>query len=168
MSINLSDFDVTPEDIINLNRNLGRALWSCSLLEYIIANHIVIVFKSPYDSIESAEAALEGAFLLTLGNLLKEFRKAVSVEEDLDGRFQRFKEERDWLCHRVYRQSHTALYNKRRLLELFDRLENFISEIKDLVHILEKDFDLWCLRNGISEEEVALKIRKSVNEWKKP
>lgn len=166
MSPSLSDLALSPEDATELYRLIGRALWANGSFEFQVAYYIVIVLKSPHESMESAETALEDAVSMTMGNLLREFRKCATIDIEFDRRLACFKEERDWLCHRIYRQSHTAIFSTKSLQTLFARLDDYTSEAKSLATILDHNFDLWRIKNGVSDDLLEIEIRKNVEKWK--
>ena len=90
---------ITPEEATEFYRVLGRALWALGAFEYYVVYYIVVVLRGTFDTMAAAERELDRAFALTLGNLLREFRKYRDLSPDLDRRLDAFKIERDWLCH---------------------------------------------------------------------
>jgi hypothetical protein len=167
MSVELNDLAIRLEEGSEFYHLLGRALWAVGHFEYHLVHIIVVVFKSPFNSRDAVENALEKEFEKTLGNLLKEFRRYRELAPDLDRRIDAFKTERDWLCHRIYWQNHTNLFNRQRFELLVSRLEAFKREATELEKILDQIFERWGEDNPISTEEENRRIRAVVDDWKK-
>ena len=167
MSFELNDLAIRPEEGSEFYRLLGRALWAVGHFENRLAHIIVIVFKSPSNPREAVENALEKEFKKTLGNLLKEFRRYREFAPELDQRLDAFKAERDWLCHRIYCQNHTDLFNRQRFESLIFRLEAFKNKATELEKILDQIFERWRADNPISIDEVNRRIRAMIDNWKK-
>jgi hypothetical protein len=167
MSIEFPDLAIKFEEGSEFYRLLGRALWAVGHFEYRLVHIIVVVFKSPFKSSEAVNNAVEQEFQKTLGRLLKEFRRYCDIAPDLDRRLDNFKSERDWLCHRIYWQNHTNLFNRQKLESLFLRLETFKQEARELDNFFDQIFEQWRKKNNISDEEVERKTRATLDEWKK-
>lgn len=157
---------ITPAEATEFYRVLGRALWALGAFEHFLAYYLVIVLKSSFASMEAAEQELNSAFSLTLGNLLREFRKQQELAPDLDKRLSAFKLERDWLCHRIYRQHHTDLLNRPRFQILLQRIVKFKAEAGALTEVFDRSFDQWCTANGITEKELAESVNQTFVSWK--
>jgi len=157
---------ITPEAMTTFYYSLGRALWSVGALEYYLAYYLVIVLRSSFDTMDAAEKELDRAFSFTLGNLLREFRKHRDLAPDLDRRFAAFKAERDWLCHRMYRQNQSDLLNRNRFELVLRRLATFKQEASALHEILDRSFDKWSEANGITQEELQKGIRRTIEGWR--
>ena len=157
---------ITPAEATEFYRVLGRALWALGAFEHFLAYYLVIVLRSSFASMKAAEQELNSAFSLTLGNLLREFRKQQDLNPDLDKRLSAFKSERDWLCHRIYRQNHTDLLNRPRFQTLLQRLGEFKAEAGALTEVFDRSFDQWCIANGITEGELAESIDRTFDSWK--
>jgi uncharacterized FlgJ-related protein len=166
MSIELPDLTIKPEEASEFYRLLGRALWAIGHFEYRLVHIIVVVFKSPYSSRKAVDDALEKEFDKTLGELLKEFRRFCDIAPDVDERLDKFKSERNWLCHRIYQQNHTNLFNHVKLESLFLRLEVFKRESTELNDIFDQIFNQWRMKKKISDEEMESRIKSTLNEWK--
>jgi hypothetical protein len=115
---------------------------------------------------EAAEKELDRAFTFTLGNLLREFRKYRDLSPELDRRLDAFKAERDWLCHRIFRENNRDLANRAKFDALLKRLHAFKSEATALSDILDGSFDRWLAAQGVTQEELDEGIRKTLDEWK--
>ena len=157
---------ITPDEASEFYRVLGRALWALGAFESYLVYYIVVVLKSSFDTMEAAEKELDRGFSSTLGNLLREFRKYRELSPDLDRRFDAFKIERDWLCHRIYRQNHTDLLNRPRFESLIRRLHAFKAEATALSDILDRSFDQWRAAQGITQEELDAEIKRTLDSWK--
>lgn len=157
---------ITAEEGSEFYRVLGRALWAIGAFENDLVYYIVVVLKSSLDTVELAELELERSFGLTLGNLIREFRKHRELASDLDQRLDTFKSERDWLCHRIFRQNQSDLLNRYRFEALLHRLHHFKSEATALSDILHHGFDEWCIANGITQEELSEAISETLQKWK--
>jgi hypothetical protein len=157
---------ITPEEATEFYRVLGRALWALGAFEYYVVYYIVVVLRGSFDSMEAAERELDRAFALTLGNLLREFRKYRDLSPDLDRRLDAFKTERDWLCHRIYREAYRDLLNRFRFETLLQRLHAFKGEANALSEILDRSFDRWLAGQGVTQVQVDEGIRKTLDEWK--
>lgn len=158
-------FEITSIEATEFYRVLGRALWALGAFEYQLVFCIVIVLRTAQTE-EDAERELLRAFSFTLGNLLREFRKYRDPVPNLDARLDRFKEERDWLCHRIYRQNHHAMLNRDRFRALLHRLHTFHDDAHSLMQILDGMFDRWLEGQGVSPDELNIKIAQRLADWK--
>jgi hypothetical protein len=157
---------IAPEEATELYRVLGRALWALGAFESYVVYYIVVVLRGSFDTMQAAEKELDRAFSFTLGNLLREFRKYRELSPDLDRRFDAFKSERDWLCHRIYRENHKDLLNRARFETLIQRLHAFKAEATALSDILDRSFDKWIAAQGVTQEELDERIRSTLDSWK--
>jgi hypothetical protein len=157
---------ITPDEATEFYRALGRALWSLGAFEYYVVYYIVIVLQGSFDSMEAAERELDRAFSFTLGNLLREFRKYRDLSPEFDRRLDAFKAERDWLCHRIYRENHRDLLIRTRFDALVQRLRAFKAEATALSEVLDHSFDNWLVSRGVTKEEMDERIRHTLDEWK--
>jgi hypothetical protein len=157
---------ITPEEATEFYRVLGRALWALGAFEHYVVYYIVIVLRGSFDSMEAAERELDRAFAFTLGNLLREFRKYRDLSPELDRKLDAFKTERDWLCHRIYRQNHRDLLNRGRFEALMQRLHAFKVEASSLSEILDRSFDRWLAGQGVTQAELEEGIKRTLDDWK--
>ena len=157
---------MTPDEASEFYRVLGRALWALGAFEHYLVYYLVIVLRSSFDTMEAAEKELDRGFGFTLGNLLREFRKYRDLTPDFDRRLDAFKAERDWLCHRIYRENNTDLLNRQRFEALIRRLHAFKAEATALSDILDRSFDKWLAAQGVTKEELDEQIRSTLNSWK--
>ena len=157
---------MTPDEASEFYRVLGRALWALGAFEHYLVYYLVIVLRSSFDTMEAAEKELDRGFGFTLGNLLREFRKYRDLTPDFDRRLDAFKAERDWLCHRIYRENNTDLLNRQRFEALIRRLHAFKAEAAALLQILDASFDKWCAAKDISQEELESGIATTLERWK--
>ncbi len=157
---------IAPEEATEFYRVLGRALWALGAFENYVVYCIAVILRASFETTEAAEGELDRAFSLTLGNLLKEFRKYRDLSPDVDRRFDAFKSERDWLCHRVYGENHRDLLNRARFEKLIQRLQAFKAEATALSDILDLSFDKWVVAQGVTKEELDEGIRQTLESWK--
>jgi hypothetical protein len=157
---------ITPTEATEFYRVLGRALWALGAFESYVVYYIVVVLRGSFDTMEAAEKELERAFSFTLGNLLREFRKYRDLSPELDRRLDVFKSERDWLCHRIYRENHRDLLNRAKFDALLQRLHAFKAEATALSDILDRSFDKWLEAQGVTKEEMDDGIRRTLESWK--
>ena len=157
---------MTPEEASEFYRVLGRALWALGAFEYHLVHYLVIVLRSSFDTMETAENELDRAFGFTLGRLVHEFRKYRDLTPDFDRRLDAFVTERNWLCHRIYRQNNMDLLNRDRFFTLVRRLAAFKMEASALHQVLEAGLDRWAAANGISQEELETETARTLEKWK--
>lgn len=148
---------------------MGRALWFCQCFEEALAYCLCLLFEIHRDTAEEiANRVLADKRRKTLGQLVKEIadKKSPLVPESLENRLSRFTEERNWLAHRIQHQNHTDMYHQDRFEQLLKRLEALKVEAQALSKVFEQFLDNWYREQGVSQEELARRMRQILLDWK--
>jgi hypothetical protein len=58
---------MTPDEVSEFYRVLGRALWTLGAFEHYLVYYLVIVLRSSFDTMEAAEKELDRGFGFTPG-----------------------------------------------------------------------------------------------------
>ncbi len=172
MSVERSDFAFQSDEAITALFCLsGKALWFFTALDFHIAHHIVFAFGKPDASPKSfsqeeLEKCLEKEFKKTLGPLLEKFRECCPIPSDIDEKLDLHLKNRNWLCHRFYREAHLSLYEPSKLQGLFEKLEAMNRNVQDLIAVMDAMFEKWREAKGITPETMHKENRKVIEQLK--
>jgi len=98
------------EKLIQLQSNIGKAMWHIQALEDTLAHLISMVLNIPQNaSVEEAEAILNNTRKKTLGKLIKETSKVIHFAKDFEPTMTTFVDDRNWLVHRCWRENRDIL-----------------------------------------------------------
>lgn len=152
------------EDLAEINRQQGQALGQLQLLEE--SSIIVLVLMT--QAVKSMGQDAGNALLLkakrrTFGQTIAEMVKADLLSEDLKNRFQRIRDERNWLVHNFVEERHQAMRDYSVLLKLINRLRAIGDESRELMKALLAESENFLLQNGLSAEEVQAEMERACN-----
>ena len=162
-------FDGPPTGITDMYTAMGRALWFCQCFEEALAYCLCLLFDIQRGTAEEiADKVLADKRRKTLGQLVKEIadKKSPLIPELLEKRLSKFTEERNWLAHRIQYQNHTDMYHGDRFALLLKRLEAMKVEAQTLAKVFERFLDDWYRKQGLTQEELARRMKKTLLEWK--
>ncbi len=133
---------IHPSDIYYL---MGRSLHYVQKLDFMLAYYLGIWSEVPP---EEARKLVEDSLTKTLGALHKELRKRKLVPEGLEERLSAYREERNWLVHRIYAENWEDQYSPTKAPKLVQRIADVGEEAYRLTQLFDQLFDVWVEQNG--------------------
>jgi uncharacterized protein YutE (UPF0331/DUF86 family) len=143
---------------------VGEALWHIETLEYALAHYITLIELSPGDQ-EKAFNLLEKSFRKTLGQLVQTLKKSVVIDPRLEDRLAEFPEKRNWLAHRMFRCSHSDIFDPQRFIQLLKRVSKISEDALSLAKELSELCVQYCVANGIRRAQIDANMSNTIKGW---
>lgn len=146
--------------------HFGLAIYKAQVLEHGIVNAMVVARMPERNKITRSDidSFMDWQFENTLGRLIRELKKHVSVSADLEARLREALERRNWLAHDYFRE---------RALEFVTdggchRMIEELGEAQRLFHAVDEQLTALVRpireRFGISDEAIAAEVAASIHE----
>lgn len=139
------------EKELELTRHLwketGKTLFFLQQTEEVLGFYLWLILH-PKDDRAAALSMLEENWEKPLGALLAKLRKSVKVPDNLDDRLKAFKDERNWLAHRIGRENHDDVYNREKFRTLLKRLDDLKREGKAISDMFATLCEQWLIATG--------------------
>jgi hypothetical protein len=165
-----ADFDgEDPREILTL---VGMALYQAQIFEVALTNLAVGLYASRQSGLIRADvvALFDRLGAETLGVILKEVRKYISLDIETEGRFRRLLDTRNHLAHRFFgvHDANFTNVNGRKLMAA--ELHKMTQDLWQGHHAVEEMYlPLWEAV-GITEEQMAASVeqakREAVERWR--
>jgi len=149
----------TIDDVNHLYLSIGEAIWNLQHLENVMTtyNALRILQKKREKKIlfsdEQAFKILEKQRKLTLGPLISSAKDNHTLSKELEGRFENFLTERNWLIHKCVISDYLSLRNKESKEKLFLRITAFIEDAVSLKRELYNQMQRWFEGKGYDLEK---------------
>ncbi len=140
---------IHPSDLYT---HMGRSLYSTQVLEHLLAYYLGIWAEVPP---EEARKLVEDSLTKTLGALHNELRKRKLVPEGLEDRLSAYREERNWLVHRLYADSCEDQYSPSKAPKLVQRVTVIGEEANRLTKLFDQLNEQWMKQNGITPTDFS-------------
>lgn len=150
-------------NIVNVYARMGECLWMLQHTEHALYHFIAakVEVKMPGAlSIESAQHALEKHARNTLGTSIRIAREHGVLSNELLKQIECFKEERDWLVHRLVHSDGRQLNIPSREQNLLTRLNRFASSAKSLQQNIAAEMKQFVISMGVSEQAIEAEVQK--------
>ncbi len=144
---------------------IGCALWQIQAAEHALLHHIALVLKTPED-LESFERLATKEGKRTLGQLIVELRKHSDLPAALDDRIAAFVDERNWIAHRIFRESHSDIRSEAKASLLLKRIESLGDEAREVARIFSDATRDWVVASGISAERLDTIEQETLMQWR--
>jgi hypothetical protein len=153
-----------PPHFDDLCRQLGVVVLQAQIVEHNLALFLATSRKLELDKvIDEVYAALESDNRKAIERLLNQVRQQFPLNSDLDERIWKVKEERNWLVHRLQRESPRATFSEDEAAPVFARIERLTMEITAVLTEMDKIGDQLMLKHGFDPSNIrqrAAEIRK--------
>lgn len=138
---------INTDELHALYMLIGKGIWHLQDVEDAL--HTCITIKRDI-KVRGSVAAVQAKAILskhrtnTLGSSLRISRKAQVLSSSLQERLERFKEERDWLVHRLVHQDGENLYAYEKRFSLMARIKAFSEEALVLQKLIAAELEEFC------------------------
>jgi len=112
---------------------------------------------------EAAQQVLEKHARNTLGTSVRIAREHGVLSSDLLKQIESFKEERDWLVHRLAHSDGRQLNIPSREQSLVARLDHFASSAKALQSRIGEEMERFVTSKGVSKQAIEAEMQKILN-----
>ena len=153
---------IDPHDLFS---EIGCALWQIQAAECALLHHIVLVLKEP-DDLEAYEKLATKEGKRTLGQLIHELRKHSDLPTDLDDRMSIFLDERNWIAHHIFRESHSDLHSATKAPILLQRIESLSDEALAVAKMFADATRDWVVANGVPEDRLEALEQETLKRWR--
>jgi len=149
---------------------IGFTVWQLQVLESILVHHITLLHDVP-PGVTQAEmdAALDGRYSLTFGQLLKIFEQMPEQHRTLDALMVRrlgwVKVERNWLVHRSQRDSYATANLANSASEILSRITALHSEATDLLKAVQAATEAVLVARGASMDRINRDAARIGKAW---
>lgn len=144
---------------------IGCALWQIQAAECALLHHIVLVLKEP-DDLEAYESLATKEGKRTLGQLIQELRKHSNLPTNLNDRMSAFLDERNWIAHHIFRESHSDLHSETKAPILLQRIESLADEALEVAKMFTDATRDWVVANGVSENRLVALEQDTLTKWR--
>jgi hypothetical protein len=161
----MSRHQINADDLHTLYVLIGKAIWLLQHVEDALSTAITI--KHEIKTRGSMSAAQAEAILAkhrgnTLGTSLRISWETGLFAAQLQGRLDKFREERDWLVHRSVHQNGADLYEDDKRLKVMCRIEAFSEEALALQKAVESDLEQFGEAQGLKKEWVLAHAQQQI------
>ncbi len=147
-----------PEHFDELCRQIGFVVLQAQLLESSLARYLVLNHRFKHTlALDEVHRALASADRKTIGNLLKQIEEKYPLPENLTDRLMRFCNDRNWLIHRLDRESPLAIYHRSEAEPIFQRINNIARTILEIMQDLDVVGDKMMSDHGFDPVEIKKK-----------
>ena len=167
---NTNQIKIPPNGMTDLFTRMGRALFYCQTFEETLAYSLCILLDiTRFQAEDLAYDYLNKQLKKTLGQLLNEFpsKSCKYLNKDTETRLKEFKDERNWLAHRIAQENPGLIFHSSQLKDIFLKLENLKIEAQSLVKLFESFVYKWFEESGYSKAELQEKMEEIFKGWKK-
>lgn len=154
---------MNSEDLEKFYNLIGKAVWHIQYVEDALCVFIMIVgeIKTPGAwNDEDIAVLVKKNRSFTFGKLLSVAKKKITLSDDLRERLQSFKEERNWLIHRVNHESGNSLYVLEERTLIFSRIEHIYEEARELQAKILNELTKYLDDQGIDSEKIMDEARQ--------
>jgi hypothetical protein len=138
-----------PPHFEELCQQIGFVVLQSQLVEHTLALFLAVARKLELgQATAKVHAALESDNRKTIERLLDQVRKQFPLDADLDARIWKVKEERNWLVHRLHRESPNATSSKDEAAPVFARIQRLAEEIIAVLNELNTIGDNLMVKHG--------------------
>lgn len=154
---------MSQPDITHIYARMGECLWMLQHVEHALYSFIAakVEIKTPGAlSQEAAQRALDKHARNTLGTSVRIAREHGVLSSELLQQIEWFKQERDWLIHRLTHTDGRELDVPSREQNLLARLDHFASAAKALQTRVGKEMEHFVISMGISKQAIEAAAQK--------
>ena len=154
--------------LLEIQSDLGKALWQIQAFEDTLAHLIAIVLEMPANaSIAEAVAILDDVRKGTLGKLIRRAREAVHFDETFELTIARFVDERNWLVHRSWRMYHHVFFEPNVYRSFRLRTRGVARDALELNKLFAGLIEDWAKNQGVGEARLRELEEEFTNVWHK-
>ncbi|MDH5632141.1 MAG: hypothetical protein OEZ10_04020 [Gammaproteobacteria bacterium] len=146
---------------------IGGAVWHLQYLEHALVNFVVMKRhkRNPSD-IDAAYERLEKERKGTLGSLYGRAKDEGIIPKELEQRFDKLIDERNWLIHHSRTKNSEDLYNDELRINVISRIDSIIVESMELTNNLLKLLYQFMQSEGVDIAEAERNAEKKLSELK--
>ena len=145
---------------------IGFTLWQLQELEGMAALYVVLITQAKKGmGSEAGIALLKPVQSLPFGGILTMITKANLLDSDLQARFMKVLDERNWLVHRSRGTSRNVISSGSGMAEVVGRVDVLAEEALALLRILGSMIDAYVREQDVSMEDVDERASTMLNEW---
>jgi hypothetical protein len=137
--------------------HIGAAVWHIQYLEDALIHYLVIknLRLNPAIAEEEVCERLAKMRKCVLGKVYKQARDLGIIPRDLEPRFEKFVDERNWLIHRSRHECSTHLYDDVRRIEMFNRISMIQDEAISIRKIIYSELSKFMSSEGFDPEQAV-------------
>jgi len=157
-----------------ITQRIGYAIWQIQELERCTAHYLVLATQAKRGmGAKAGNELLLKAVGRTLGETLRQAKKAGILEEDLERRFVALLAERNWLVHSSRSQSRGAIHNEEFADILVRRIDAMAEESDRLLAAIGGLVERHVKSHGVSQDrgqisKVAARIQEGWHKQEPP
>lgn len=146
-------------------KETGKTLFFLQQTEFVLKTYILFIVP-PKGNPTEAFAILDEIWGKPLGAVLDKLRKSEKIPVDLDARLRAFKDERNWLAHKIGMENHDDIYNPHKFEALLKRLHDLKTEAKAITETFVSLCERWMTVNGYTKEQLEAETCRRFNQQK--
>lgn len=159
-----------PKHFNVLCSQIGTAILMGQVVENMLAHYIVVNLRlESKAAVQKVQAALSAADQKNLGALLKDIQKQCPLPPDISNRLETFRQERNWLVHRLYREHPLATYREDASKPVFLRVQGLTALSAEIMQALHIIGDSIMTKHGFDVQAINAKaVRDFMNRIGEP
>lgn len=160
----------TREDVEQLYRLIGKAVWHLQHLENIVTSFtafkILQAKRAKGEKLSTANVAkvIEEQKKQTLGPLISTAKSHKTIPPRLAKRFDELLVERNWLIHKCVTDEYLSLRNQLEKKRLFTHIDAFVEEVIALQNETHSLFEQWFIDLGYDLGKVYKQAEHLLNQ----
>ncbi len=149
-----------------ITQRVGFALWQLQVLENCTAQYFVLLAQAQKGmGLAAGNALIEKAQRKTFGNTINQMTKASLLSSELEARFTKLLDERNWLVHKSRASYPSAVHRDSSMETLLFRLDAIADETLTLIKEVAILTDCFAKAHGISEKWVTEEANRLLEQW---
>jgi hypothetical protein len=149
-----------------ITQRIGSALLCIQALEECVAIVFVLMTKAQRGmGVAAGTELVEKQKSLTFGRTISQIRVAGLFSNEIESRFTKLKDERNWLVHSSRASCDEAIHNMEACTVLIDRLRRISDEGRRLLHESQRIAERHTQDLGISDQQIKSAADELLGQW---
>jgi hypothetical protein len=163
------DSDAASEQVKDVYAHFGLAIYHAQCLEHGLVNALVFLdhipnkhkaARSAAEWAESVDCFMDSKFEFTLGRMIRELERVVSVEPDLQGLLASALTKRNWLAHGYFKDRAETFLTRSGRTQMLSELQEAQELFCRADEALDQAIRPARLRVGLTDEALAAEYEK--------
>lgn len=149
-----------------ITQRIGFAIWQIQELEGVTAQYLVLLTQAKKGmGLAAGNELVEKAQAKTFGATIHQIAKAGLLAKELEDRFCRLLDERNWLVHKSRASSRSAVQNDAAMNKLLVRVDAMTEEANALLSEIGVLVDRFVKQHGVSDRHVQEYTIQLLEQW---
>lgn len=158
---------INEEELKIFYCEIGAAVWHIQYIEDVLVTFVVAKRHKRNPTTEHiAYERLERERKGTLGSIYGRAKDEGIIPKNMEARFEKFLNERNWLMHKSRTESSTHLYNDILRNKMLNRIKTICNESMKLKRLLFEEFQSFLISEGIDLDKAYKLVDENLRKLK--